>query len=111
MHILSPEGPLPSSGPFGDYDSSPTSLPVFKALPLSFKPTAETSIYSSDYENGAWVPLRKARIDHPGGEEDFDKAVLGLLTIEPGSSYEEYPTSDKIWVKFKRTVSFEAGGD
>lgn len=89
MHVRASER-LPSSGIFPCAPAS--ALPEFKAMPKTFQSETTTSIFSEDYPPGAWVPMAKARSDHPGGPEGFDQKVIGLLTIEPGESYAQYDT-------------------
>lgn len=60
-------------------------------------------IFSDAYVKGTYVPLTLARDHHPAGVEVFDEQILRLLTIEPGASYAEYDSPDKIWAKFGST--------
>lgn len=83
IHVRCPLGPLPTSGPFPSWPYE--ALLQFKAMPLSF--TSETpGIFEHTYDGG-WIPLQQVRKEYPGGGKEFDKRVLGLLTIEPGESY------------------------
>ncbi|KAF8598475.1 adenosine deaminase-related growth [Ceratobasidium sp. AG-I] len=87
-------------------------LPQFKALSadLTAQHASATSLTSSSYTPGSWVPLSTARRDFAlGGPDAFDKWIVGSMMINPREAYVEYNTSIKIWEKFRSTFGVAGG--
>ena len=72
-----------------------TNLPEFRALPPDHV-SDRSSLTEASYPLGSWVPLRKARDSFElGGQEGFDKWVIGALTINPAEAYGTHNTVKK----------------
>ncbi|KAF8725286.1 adenosine, partial [Rhizoctonia solani] len=94
--------------------SSPYPIPTFKPLtPQEISQAANNALPTSqDYVPGSWVAVQRARDGFPnelGGQEGFDKWIIGALTINAEEAYEKYNTSAKIWEKFESTFTAEDG--
>jgi adenosine deaminase CECR1 len=64
-----------------------SNLPEFRALPPDYVSNL-SSLTEASYPLGSWVPLHKARDSFAlGGQEGFDKWVIGALTINPAEAY------------------------
>ena len=73
----------------------PTNLPEFRALPPDHASDV-SSLTEASYPLGSWVPLRKARDSFGlGGQEGFDKWVIGALSISPAEAYGTHNTVKK----------------
>lgn len=85
-----------------------TNLPEFRALPPDFV-SDFSSLTEASYPLGSWVQLAKARDSFAfGGQEGFDKWVIGALTINPAEAYGTHNTVKKASlsaVGFKVTLS------
>ncbi|CAE6485983.1 unnamed protein product [Rhizoctonia solani] len=89
--------------------------------PPTFKPLTQGEVNqaannalptSQDYVPGSWVALHRARDGFPnelGGQDGFDKWIVGALTINAEESYVQYNTTAKIWEKFGSTFAAGAG--
>ncbi|KDN38921.1 hypothetical protein RSAG8_09202, partial [Rhizoctonia solani AG-8 WAC10335] len=89
--------------------------------PPTFKPLTQGEVNqaannalptSQDYVPGSWVALHRARDGFPdklGGQEGFDKWIVGALTINAEETYFQYNTTEKIWEKFGSTFAAGAG--
>ena len=72
-----------------------TNLPEFRALSPDY-PSDLGSLTEASYPLGSWVQLHKARDSFvPGGQEGFDKWVIGALTINPAEAYGTHNTVKK----------------
>ena len=61
----------------------------------------EMSLWSSNYEPNALVPLKQAAADFPeGGQEGFIKWLVSRTTITPGESIEHHQGIKAVWTKF-----------
>ena len=81
-----------------------TNLPEFKPLPPDHVSDL-SSLTEASYPLGSWVPLHKARDTFMfGGQEGFDKWVIGALTINPAEAYGTHNTVKKANLS---TVSFK----
>ncbi|CAE6417709.1 unnamed protein product [Rhizoctonia solani] len=94
--------------------SLPYPLPTFKPLTRAEVSQASNNAVptSQEYAPGSWVAIHRARDGFPeqlGGQEGFDKWILGALTINAEESYVQYNTSAKIWEKFGTTFATGAG--
>ena len=106
--------------PLSDSNLS-TNLPEFRALPPDHVSDL-SSLTEVSYPLRSWVPLHKARNSFVfGGQEGFDKWVIGALTINPAEAYGTHNTvkkakylfsfsnisfltiSKQIWAKFSST--------
>ncbi|ELU42781.1 adenosine deaminase [Rhizoctonia solani AG-1 IA] len=81
--------------------SSPYPIPTFKPLtPQEISQAANNALPTSqDYVPGSWVAVQRARDGFPnelGGQEGFDKWIIGALTINAEEAYEKYNTSAKV---------------
>ena len=73
-----------------------TNLPEFRALPPDFV-SDFSSLTEASYPLGSWVQLAKARDSFAfGGQEGFDKWVIGALTINPAEAYGTHNTVKKV---------------
>ena len=75
-----------------------TTLPEFCPLKESEWTTA-SSLTGENYVPGSWVPLSAARKNFDpelGGEQGFDKWVIGALTINADEAYHTHNTTDKV---------------
>ncbi|CAE6361837.1 unnamed protein product [Rhizoctonia solani] len=104
MHVQT-TGPLNSSSPYP--------LPMFKPLTQEELNQATNNALptSQEYIPGSWVAVQRAREGFPnelGGQEGFDKWVIGALSISAEETYQQLNTSTKIWKKFGST--FAVGG-
>ena len=74
-----------------------TNLPEFRALPQN-QFSDLSSLTDVSYPLGSWVSLQKARVSfalHLGGQEGFDKWVIGAMTINPAEAYGTHNTVKK----------------
>lgn len=73
-------------------------LPEFRILPKA-QFSDLTSLADVSYNPGSWVSLQNARKDFPahlGGQEGFDKWVVGSMTINPAEAYGTHNTTEKV---------------
>ncbi|KAF9564345.1 Metallo-dependent hydrolase [Agrocybe pediades] len=88
-----------------------TNLPEFRYLPET-EFTSLTSLTDPSYLPGSWVPLKSARNSFSaelGGQDGFDKWVIGTMTINPTEAYVTHNTITKIWKKFLSTFRIAQG--
>jgi len=74
-----------------------TNLPEFRALPQD-QFSELCSLTDASYPLGSWVALHRARDSfspHLGGQEGFDKWVIGAMTINPAEAYGTHNTVAK----------------
>jgi hypothetical protein len=72
-----------------------SNFPEFRALPPDHVSDL-ISLTEASYPLGSWVPLHKARDSFGlGGQEGFDKWVIGALTINPAEAYGTHNTVKK----------------
>ena len=70
-------------------------LPEMRALPQD-QFSQLSSLTNASYLLGSWVPLQKARDSFDlGGQEGFDKWVIGAMTINPAEAYGTHNTVEK----------------
>ena len=70
-------------------------LPEFRILPEA----QFSDLGSLSYNPGSWVSLQNARKNFPaqlGGQEGFDKWVIGSMTINPAEAYGTHNTTAKV---------------
>ncbi|KAF9555864.1 Metallo-dependent hydrolase [Agrocybe pediades] len=94
-----------------DASNLSTNLPEFRYLP-STEFTSLSSLTDPSYLLGSWVPLKSARNSFPselGGQDGFDKWVVGSMTINPTEAYVTHNTITKIWKKFTSTFITSTG--
>jgi len=73
-------------------------LPEFRILPKA-QFSDLRSLADVSYIPGSWVSLQNARKNFPtqlGGQEGFDKWVIGTLTINPAEAYGTHNTTAKV---------------
>jgi adenosine deaminase CECR1 len=100
MHVASPFGPISASDPLPTWPLE--SQLSFKALPRSYIAPSST-VFDVSYKAGDWIPVSRVRDAYEGGASAFDTEIERLITIAPGTAYDEFNTSDKIWTKFGST--------
>jgi adenosine deaminase CECR1 len=75
-----------------------TTLPEFRGLPRE-QFSDVSSLTDSAYEPGTWVALHRARETFDvslGGQEGFDKWVIGSMMINPTEAYNTHNTITKV---------------
>jgi len=83
-------------------------LPEFRFLPQEDFSTLE-SLTDDSYLLGSWVPLKNARSSFSqelGGQEGFDKWVIGSMTINPTEAYVTHNTIMKVCFNFDHLAKF-----
>ncbi|CAE6353837.1 unnamed protein product [Rhizoctonia solani] len=105
MHVQT-TGPLNGSAPYP--------LPTLKPLTqVELNQSANNTLPTyQDYIPGSWVAIQRARDGFPdelGGQEGFDKWIIGALSINAEEACENCNTSTKIWEKFGSTFAAGAG--
>ena len=86
-----------------------TNLPEFRALPPD-QFSGLSSLTDASYPLESWVPLYKARDSFAlGGQEGFDKWVIGAMTINPAEAYGTHNTVKKACSFFHCFEQFTNG--
>jgi hypothetical protein len=73
-------------------------LPEFRILPKA-QFSDLRSLGDVSYNPGSWVSFQNARKNFPtqlGGQEGFDKWVIGSMTINPAEAYGTHNTTAKV---------------